>query len=100
MNKEDLIRKISSRKFQALIVAILLPLLALLKVDEPTKGHLIAMITATIACMGYMCAEATVDVAREKTTQFIEVITGSPTDETIENYGGGGVLSKDKEGGE
>ena len=99
MKKEDLIRKISSRKFQALIVAILLPLLALLKVDEPTKGHLIAMITAGIACVGYMFAEATVDAAREKAPQYIEVITDSPIEETLENHGGG-VLSKPKEGGE
>ena len=70
MKKEDLIRKISSRKFQALIVAILLPLLALLKVDEPTKGHLIAMITAVLACVGFMFAESQVDAARENGAQI------------------------------
>ncbi len=88
MKKEDLIRKISSRKFQALIVAILLPLLALLKVDEPTKGHLIAMISASLACVGYMFAEAKVDAARELAPQFLEVIESGETLQTLENHGG------------
>ncbi len=95
MTKQEFLRKISSRKFQAAVVAIIIPLLALLKVDEPTKGEIVAMVTAVLACLGYMFAEATVDAARAKAPQFIEVIE---SDETLENHGGG-VLSKAEKGG-
>ncbi len=95
MTKQEFLRKISSRKFQAAVVAIIIPLLALLKVDEPTKGEIVAMVTAVLACLGYMFAEATVDAARAKAPQFIEVIE---SDETLENHGGGGYSPKLKKG--
>lgn len=90
MNKTDFLRKISSRKFQAAIVAVLIPLLTLMKVEEPTQTQIIAIITASLACLGYMFAEAHVDAAREKAPQFIEVLSNDNIDtETLENHGGG-----------
>ena len=70
MTKQDFIRKISSRKFQAMLVGVLIPLFALVKIEEPTKGHLIAMITAVLACVGFMFAESQVDAARENGAQI------------------------------
>lgn len=88
MRKIDIIRKLSSRKFQMAIIGVLIPLFALTKIDEITQKHLIALTTALFSIVSYIFAEAYVDGKRESVKN----------DETLENNGGG-VLSKGNTGG-
>lgn len=59
-------RKLSSRKFQAAIVGVLIPIFALANVEEMTQKHIIALVTAVLSLVAYMFAEAHVDGKREE----------------------------------
>lgn len=59
-------RKLSSRKFQAAIVGVLLPVFALANIEEMTQKHIIALVTAVLSLVAYMFAEAHVDAKREE----------------------------------
>lgn len=59
-------RKLSSRKFQAAIVGVLIPIFALANVEEMTQKHIIALVTAVLSLVAYMFAEAHVDAKREE----------------------------------
>lgn len=75
--KIDWKRKLSSRKFQAAIVGVLIPLFALAKIDEMTQKQIIALVTAVLSLVAYMFAEAYVDGKREEGIVIIE----NPKDE-------------------
>ncbi|MDO4721455.1 MAG: hypothetical protein Q4A78_12385 [Peptostreptococcaceae bacterium] len=70
--KIDWKRKLSSRKFQAAVVGMLLPVFALSKMDEMTQKQIIALVTAVLSLVAYMFAEAYVDGKREEGIILIE----------------------------
>lgn len=63
MDKIDWVRKLSSRKFWALIAALLTAILSGV-VSEQVVSHITGIVTAVGACVVYMLAEASVDKAR------------------------------------
>lgn len=65
-------QKLSSRKFQAAIVAVLLPIFALMNIEEMTQKHVIALVSAVLSLIAYMFAEAHVDASREVSRIRIE----------------------------
>ena len=89
IKKEDLFRKISSRKFQVAIVGMLIPLFALSKIDELTQQHLIAIVTSVLTLIAYIFAEAHVDGKRVEGDG--EQNKEDKNFETLENDGGGGI---------
>lgn len=70
--KIDWKRKLSSRKFQAAVVGVLIPVFALSKIDEMTQKHIIALVTAVLSLVAYMFAEAYVDGKREEGIVIVE----------------------------
>lgn len=69
--KIDWRRKLSSRKFQAAVIGVLFPVLALAKIEEMTQKHIIAMISAVLTLIAYMFAEAHVDAKREENAIYM-----------------------------
>lgn len=70
--KIDWKQKLSSRKFQAAIVAVLIPVFALMNIEEMTQKHVIALVSAVLSLIAYMFAEAHVDGKREESRIRIE----------------------------
>lgn len=66
MNKEDFIRKLSSRKFWVAVVAFVSALLVAFNVPDASISQISAIIMAFGSLLAYIFAEGWVDSAREK----------------------------------
>lgn len=66
MNKEDVIRKFTSRKFWACIVAFVTAILIYFHVPEDSINQIVAIIMAFGALIAYIFAEGWVDSSRLK----------------------------------
>lgn len=65
--KIDWIRKLSSRKFWAAIIGVLIPLMALWQIPEMTVQQVVAVVTAVGSLVAFMLSEGVVDAAAVKT---------------------------------
>ena len=70
MTKDDMLRKISSRKFWALIASLITAFLVLLKAPEETITQVVAVVGAFASIAVYILAEASVDAARESHVMY------------------------------
>lgn len=61
MSKQDLIRKITSRKFLSLVTALIIAIGTLFGTDQEIIVKIIALVGAFLAVIGYIFAEAYVD---------------------------------------
>lgn len=66
MNKEDILRKITSRKFWVAVVSFVSALLVAFKVPEASISQVTAIIMAFGSLFAYIFAEGWVDSARVK----------------------------------
>lgn len=66
MNKEDILRKITSRKFWVAVVSFISALLVAFKVPEASISQVTAIIMAFGSLFAYIFAEGWVDSARVK----------------------------------
>ena len=66
MNKEDILRKITSRKFWIAVVSFVSALLVAFKVPEASISQVTAIIMAFGSLFAYIFAEGWVDSARVK----------------------------------
>ena len=66
MNKEDVIRKFTSRKFWACVVALVTAILIYFHVPEDSINQIVAIIMAFGALIAYIFAEGWVDSSRLK----------------------------------
>lgn len=72
MKKEDLIRKLGSRKFWACITAVIIALVAFFKADPETTERIVALISAIGGLCIYMLSEGMADSKSEDVTNYIE----------------------------
>lgn len=63
MKKEDIIRKLTSRKFWLAVVGFITPLLLAFGVSESTAAQITAIIMAGADVLGYLLAEGMADAA-------------------------------------
>lgn len=68
MSKQDLIRKLSSRKFWACITAVVVSLIAFTKTTPETTERIVALIAAVGGLCIYMLSEGMADAKPENTT--------------------------------
>ncbi|OMC94368.1 hypothetical protein [Paenibacillus odorifer] len=64
MSKNDILRKLSSRKFWALLAALATSVLTASGAGDNTVLHVTGVIGAVGACVAYMLAEGIADSAR------------------------------------
>lgn len=68
MDKINWKTKLSSRKFWAMVIAVVSALLVLFGVQEPTRGQIVALITEVGALSAYIIGEGIVDAANKNTS--------------------------------
>lgn len=68
MTREDLIRKLSSRKFWACVTALVVSLIAFTKASPETVERIVALIAAVGGLCIYMLSEGMADAKPESTT--------------------------------
>lgn len=69
MTKEEIIRKITSRKFWACVVAFVTAILIYFHVPEDSINQIVAVIMAFGALIAYIFAEGWVDSSRLKSQE-------------------------------
>lgn len=69
MTKQDLIRKLTSRKFWLAIIGFITPLLLAFGVAETTTTQIAAIIMAGADVLGYILAEGLADAAHVEKTE-------------------------------
>lgn len=72
MKREDLIRKLSSRKFWACITAVVVSLIAFTKATPETTERVVALIGAIGGLCVYMLSEGMADSKSESVTNIIK----------------------------
>lgn len=72
MKKEDLIRKLGSRKFWACITAVIIALVAFFNADPETTERIVALVSAVGVLCIYMLSEGMADSKSEDVTNYIE----------------------------
>lgn len=75
MNKEDLIRKLTSRKFWTAVCAFVTLLLVALGFKESEAAQVAAIIMAGATVLSYILGEGMIDAAREGKREDLEEIT-------------------------
>ncbi|MBO5941316.1 MAG: hypothetical protein J6S50_00420 [Oscillospiraceae bacterium] len=75
MSKEDLIRKLTSRKFWAAVCAFVTLLLVALGSDESEAKQVAAIIMAGATVLSYILGEGMIDAAREGKREDTEEYT-------------------------
>lgn len=65
MNKQDIIRKLTSRKFWIAVVGFITPLLLAFGVAEAEVSQIVAIIMAGADVVAYIIAEGMVDAAEK-----------------------------------
>lgn len=73
ISKEDLVRKLTSRKFWSLVAALVTSILVLMNFDEGTITQILAVVGAFGSIIAYIFAEAYVDGKREGNRSIIIV---------------------------
>lgn len=68
MTKDDLMRKLSSRKFWACVTAVVVSLIAFTKASPETAERIVALIAAVGGLCIYMLSEGMADTKPESTT--------------------------------
>lgn len=68
MSREDLVRKISSRKFWACVTAVIVSLIAFTKATPETAERIVALIAAVGGLCIYMLSEGMADAKPQSTT--------------------------------
>lgn len=68
MSKQDLMRKLSSRKFWACVTAVVVSLIAFTKASPETTERIVALIAAVGGLCIYMLSEGMADAKPESTT--------------------------------
>ena len=68
MSKDDLMRKLSSRKFWACITAVVVSLIAFTKASPETAERIVALIAAVGGLCIYMLSEGMADAKPQSTT--------------------------------
>lgn len=74
MSKEDIIRKLTSRKFWLAVVALVTGLLAAFKVDASTIETVSGIIMSAAAVVAYIVAEGMVDAGNASPTVIVQQI--------------------------
>lgn len=72
LKKQDLIRKLGSRKFWACITAVVIALVAFFKADPETIERIVALISAIGGLCVYMLSEGIADSKPNDVTNYIE----------------------------
>lgn len=72
MKKEDLVRKLGSRKFWACITAVIIALVAFFNAPAETTERIVALISAIGGLCIYMLSEGIADSKSEDVTNYIE----------------------------
>ena len=75
MSKEDLIRKLTSRKFWTAVCAFVTLLLVALGFQESEAAQVAAIIMAGATVLSYILGEGMIDAAREGKHEDLEEIT-------------------------
>lgn len=71
MSKDDIIRKLTSRKFWAAIVGFVTGLLIYLGKTEAETAQIGALIMSAASVVAYILGEGLIDAAREKADAYI-----------------------------
>lgn len=74
MSKEDIIRKLTSRKLWMAVVALVTGLLAAFKVDAGTIETVSGIIMSAAAVVAYIVAEGMVDAGHAQPTVIVQQI--------------------------
>lgn len=74
MSKENIIRKLTSRKFWLAVVALVTGLLAAFKVDASTIETVSGIIMSAAAVVAYIVAEGMVDAGNASPTVIVQQI--------------------------
>ena len=74
MDKTDIIRKLTSRKFWLAVVALVTGLLAAFKVDASTIETVSGIIMSAAAVVAYIVAEGMVDAGNASPTVIVQKI--------------------------
>ena len=69
MTKEDIIRKLTSRKFWVALVGFITPLMLAFGIAENNATQIAAIIMAGADVLGYLLAEGLTDAAAAKGTE-------------------------------
>ncbi|WP_235777728.1 hypothetical protein [Peptoniphilus rhinitidis] len=72
VKKEDLIRKLGSRKFWACVSAVVIALVAFINADPETTERIVALVSAVGGLCIYMLSEGIADSKSEDVTNYIE----------------------------
>lgn len=72
MRKEDLIRKLGSRKFWACVSAVIISLVAFTSAGPETTERIVALVSAVGGLCIYMLSEGIADSKSEDVTNYIE----------------------------
>lgn len=82
--KTQIIQKLTSRKFWAAIVGVIIGVAAAFGITENEYAQIAGIVTSAISVFGYMFVEGKVDVARENNTLTLDepIDMGKPVDET------------------
>lgn len=72
MNKEDLIRKLGSRKFWACVTSVIIALIAFFNSSPETIERIVALVSAIGGLCIYMLAEGIADSKPTDITNYIE----------------------------
>ncbi|OZQ75720.1 hypothetical protein [Paenibacillus sp. VTT E-133291] len=82
MNKNDILRKLSSRKFWALLAALATSVLTASGAGDNTVLHVTGVIGAVGACVAYMLAEGISDAANRVNGDLADSARNSDGDKT------------------
>lgn len=82
MKKEDLIRKICSRKFAVALIGFITALLVAFNMDENQIAQITAIIGSFLTLIAYILAEGQTDVASLNATTTYTTINKSETKST------------------
>ena len=84
MSREDLIRKLTSRKLWLAVVALVTGLLAAFNVDAGTIEKVSGIIMSAAAVVAYIMAEGLVDAGHAQPTVIVQQIEDTAKEEKTE----------------
>ena len=72
MNTKSIIQKLTSRKFFAGVIAVIIPIFTLLNISEPTTQQVTLIVTAVGGLAAYIFGEAWVDSSSNKGDAIVD----------------------------
>ena len=81
MTKDDIIRKLTSRKFVAAVVGFVTGLLIYLGKSEAETTQIGALIMSAASVIAYIIGEGLIDAAREGSTLYLDEPVKPPEDQ-------------------